>query len=606
MTPFRSAAKRKQQRKLGNERTGSVLLLVLVVVAILTLGTNTYLDLMQSEHRAVRRHGRAMNSQKLAETGVEYLKTFVSKTPAAIYSLGGLSSNATAMKALLADNQEDPFARGRFTIVSPAQTAGIYTGYRYGLENESAKLNLHVLLAEGVDGDAQYRLMALPGMTPDVADAILDWLDADAVPRPYGAEADYYLGLDPPYAPRNGQLASLDELPMVRGVTPELLYGVDQNRNYVVDANETPRGKMLEIDNADGQMNRGWAAYLTIASVELMGGSPTAPLVDLNSGDLQTLYNSLKTTLTDEQAKFIVLYRQYGAAQGQQGQNGQNGGDPTGGQGGDSTRNRTTGGRPTTDGGSAGGETVPAASIELNFQQQGATRINSPLDLIGVQVQVTATPPGGQGGDQNGGSSDGGSQDGNEDDGNDEDDNNNGGESSGGTQGPGGEQQQPPPKTVTSPWQDNVSGYRDLLKLYDVASTLNQGRIAGRVNVNLAARPVLMSIPQLPPAIVDQIIATRELEPSPTLSNQRHALWLLTEGVVQLDMMRQLERFITVRGDAFSGQSIGFYDADSMPVRGEFILDRSVSPVRLRAWRDLSNWGPGFSATALGALGDGT
>ena len=59
-------------------------------------------------------------------------------------------------------------------------------------------------------------------------------------------------------------------------------------------------------------MNRGWAAYLTLASVELVGGTPAAPLADLNGGDLQALYTRSRTTLTDEQAKFIILYRQYG------------------------------------------------------------------------------------------------------------------------------------------------------------------------------------------------------------------------------------------------------------------------------------------------------
>ena len=37
--------------------------------------------------------------------------------------------------------------------------------------------------------------MGLPGMTEDVADAILDWLDTDDEPRELGAEIEYYSGL---------------------------------------------------------------------------------------------------------------------------------------------------------------------------------------------------------------------------------------------------------------------------------------------------------------------------------------------------------------------------------------------------------------------------
>jgi hypothetical protein len=234
----------------------------------------------------VRVHGNAAQATRLAESGAEYLKAFLAQTPARIQAEGGLVANSTAMQALLADDQVDAFSRGRFTILAPApQVDGLYAGIRYGLEDEGAKLNLHTLLAEGVDGDARNRLLALPAMTPDVADAILDWLDADLTPREFGAEDETYSNANPPYHTRNGPIASLDELLLVRGVTPELLYGLDQNRNYFIDAGEAPRGAMLDVDNADGSMNRGWSAYLTLSSIELVGGTPTAPLADLNGGD---------------------------------------------------------------------------------------------------------------------------------------------------------------------------------------------------------------------------------------------------------------------------------------------------------------------------------
>ena len=41
-------------------------------------------------------------------------------------------------------------------------------------------------------------------MTEAIADAILDWIDPDDAPRPFGAEAEYYQGLGVPYVPRNG------------------------------------------------------------------------------------------------------------------------------------------------------------------------------------------------------------------------------------------------------------------------------------------------------------------------------------------------------------------------------------------------------------------
>jgi DNA uptake protein ComE-like DNA-binding protein len=400
-------------------------------------------------------------------------------------------------------------------------------------------------------------------------------------------------------------------------------------------------------------MNRGWRAYLTLDSVELMGGAATmaatsgagaagsasgsstaaaataGQMVDLNSGDLQTLYTTLQSALGDEQAKFIILYRQYGQpSQGGQGGPGQPGGGQPGGAAGGPGGGRAPGqprqpgqGGTGRDGAANASATVSASSITLNMQQAGQTQIASLLDLVGATLQVPQTPPEGQnagGGDSgSGGSGSAGRRGGN---------NQGGGESSGGDQGGGGRdsrggnqgggnqgggggqngENQPPPQTVLSPWQDNQGGYRELLKLADCASVVNQGRIGGRVNINAASRPVLRSIPYLTPAAVEQIIARRELEPNLQLSEQRHSLWLLTTGLVPLPQMRQIERFITTRGDAFSGQSIGFFDGDPAPVRGEFILDRSVGAPRLRLWRDMTALGSGFSPQLLGVPAEAT
>ncbi len=563
---------------MNDRRQGSVLLLVLVVIAMLTLGTATYLDLMQNERKAVRHHGRAVQAGRLAESGVEYVKAMLALTPAEIQQAGGLTNNPSSLSAVIVDDQADPFDRGRATIVSPAQVDGLYVGYKYGLENESAKLNVNTLLAPGAEEQAASRLLAIGGMTPEIADAILDWLDADENPRPYGAEFEEYQQLTPPYEPRNGPIADLDELLYVRGITPELLYGVDQNRNFQIEASELPRGLLAELDNTDGSLDRGWSAYLTVSSVENLqpaatADAATATKIDLNGQNLQDLFNELQGAIGADKAKYIIAYRQYGAQPINQ-DNGQPGatrpgeglvqpgreneGDNDEGDeddnGGEEDNNRSRGG-PSGNTGNPGSNqpavTVSAASLTLNFQTQGGHQLNSPLDLIAVRVQI-----------------------------------------------PG--ENNEPPKIVDSPWMDNTAAYRELLKLYDVITPGRARRVAGRVNINAATRPVLRSIPGLPPAAIGKIVSRREGEPDLALSDQRHSIWLLIEGIVTLDQMRQLDRYITTGGDAFSGQAVGFFDAGPSAVRGEFIVDRSGATPRLRAWRDLSSLGRGFTTTQLG------
>jgi len=68
--------------------------------------------------------------------------------------------------------------------------------------------------------------LGLQGEAKDiVVDSILDWRDPDDLYRANGAENDYYHSLKEPYDCKNGNLDSVEELLLVRGITPELYYG---------------------------------------------------------------------------------------------------------------------------------------------------------------------------------------------------------------------------------------------------------------------------------------------------------------------------------------------------------------------------------------------
>jgi len=58
-----------------------------------------------------------------------------------------------------------------------------------------------------------------------VVDSILDWRDPDDFYRVNGAENDYYQSLKEPYNCKNGNLDSIEELLLVRGVTTDLFHG---------------------------------------------------------------------------------------------------------------------------------------------------------------------------------------------------------------------------------------------------------------------------------------------------------------------------------------------------------------------------------------------
>jgi general secretion pathway protein K len=58
-----------------------------------------------------------------------------------------------------------------------------------------------------------------------VVDSILDWRDPDDLIRVNGAENDYYQSLKEPYRCKNANLDSVEELLLVKGITPELFNG---------------------------------------------------------------------------------------------------------------------------------------------------------------------------------------------------------------------------------------------------------------------------------------------------------------------------------------------------------------------------------------------
>lgn len=61
----------------------------------------------------------------------------------------------------------------------------------------------------------------------DILDAVTDWLDPDDEVTHFGAENSYYKSLEKPYSCRNGPMQSIEELLLVKGITHEIFYGME-------------------------------------------------------------------------------------------------------------------------------------------------------------------------------------------------------------------------------------------------------------------------------------------------------------------------------------------------------------------------------------------
>jgi hypothetical protein len=143
-------------------------------------------------------------------------------------------------------------------------------------------------------------------MPPDVADAILDWMDSDDEERALGAERHYYLGFSMPYEPRNYPMRSIAELELVAGIWPEHLRGEDWNLNNRLDPNEDDGERSFPPDNADGRLDGGWSGLMTALSVT--GGLSASGQERLNLLTAQTPLIQERLGVDEEQAAALVAF----------------------------------------------------------------------------------------------------------------------------------------------------------------------------------------------------------------------------------------------------------------------------------------------------------
>lgn len=134
--------------------------------------------------------------------------------------------------------------------------------YQVDIQDESGKINLNT-----VKEDQLRNLVQVIGIVdPDastIVDSVLDWRDPTPLPRPNGAKDDYYRSLDPPYQvwPDGGRMKAVEELLLIRGVTPEYYYGHRE---------KTPEGQIIE--------RYGLSRYLTVYGAGQQINVNSAPL----------------------------------------------------------------------------------------------------------------------------------------------------------------------------------------------------------------------------------------------------------------------------------------------------------------------------------------
>ena len=318
----------------GRGRKAFVLLTVLVVISFLALAAYRYNDLMRSEYLASHGAQRSAESRALAESGLNYSMAVL------FAGQGQLAVNTS--QSLEVDPANSSPLKGSFQIIQ--------------VEEESAKLNLNSLLDLDSSGDTLRQVLekvqsTIPEMTDDVIAAIIDWMDEDDDLEEQGAETEYYMALDPPYRAKNAPVDSIEELLLVRGVTPALLNG----------SGTSPGLKSL----------------FTVNTREVNFESDGTTIVRLNEGDLTTLESGLSTALGEPSvSQFIMAYRLYGNTKS----SGSSGGSSSAGGGAASSPSSSG---SSSSSGASGGSSSTSGGLGSSSSQKPSTGSSGPSSSSG-------------------------------------------------------------------------------------------------------------------------------------------------------------------------------------------------------------------------------
>jgi general secretion pathway protein K len=151
-----------------------------------------------------------------------------------------------ARAALLADQQENTFdsLQDSWAAFDQEKIQAIAGGVdlRVTVIDLSGRLQVNAL---GKETSKKYREIWLRFLLSgrfaiageDEAEALLDalgdWIDTDDKERPQGAEEPYYRSLNPPYSCKNDRITYPDELLLVKGMTPKIVYGDNDHEGII-------------------------------------------------------------------------------------------------------------------------------------------------------------------------------------------------------------------------------------------------------------------------------------------------------------------------------------------------------------------------------------
>jgi general secretion pathway protein K len=238
---------------------GIALLVILWVMTVLTAMAFSFTVMTRAESNGTLSFRERTEKKLLAEAGIErgimeIIYRSVNRNQAV--ALAG-------MEAWKPDGTDHTVDAGR-------------DGYVTRISDESGKIPLNGLTDSS--GIVLKNLLVNFGTSTEDADAIvdsvLDWKDADDLHHLNGVESDYYLSLAKPYKAGNRDFETLEELILIRGITPEILYGTGDRKGII---------RFLTVHGKTGRININAAPKEVLAAIPGMDAATVERIIAFRS-----------------------------------------------------------------------------------------------------------------------------------------------------------------------------------------------------------------------------------------------------------------------------------------------------------------------------------
>lgn len=233
---------KKRHKAYNKEEGGFALLLTILIIAMIVPFTLQFNSFMRSELYGAANMKDGIQLDHIARSGFN--------VALAVLYEDALETEFDSLQEYWADpltfSTVSQFDEGRFEVRVKDHSGRISINK---LVDETGKVNQKQrdLLERFFSAD-EFGLE--PEEVGDILDAMTDWIDPDNEVTKFGAEDSYYQSLEKPYACKNGPMAFLEELLLVKGITRELFYGNGERPG--ISSYLTPHGQgLININTAE-------------------------------------------------------------------------------------------------------------------------------------------------------------------------------------------------------------------------------------------------------------------------------------------------------------------------------------------------------------------